>query len=137
MNKLQLFIIAIASMLGLASCGSDPEQMKWECPAYDQTEISVVFNSGFYTEGQIMAKHGYSGEVTLVCVNYSEIYLEDNAGALANMGCTAEKVSANSVKLVFEPMVLPAGATITGNLAIQGKSKNGTTVCNLLIGRQP
>ena len=138
MTRLKLLFIAIAAMLVMASCGDDaPAQMEWECPAYDQTEISVQFTPGFYTQGQIMAKSGYNGEVTLVCLNYPEIFIDENAQDLVNLGCTATKVSGRSIRLKFKPILLHDGATMTGMVSISAKSKNGTATCNLNIGREP
>lgn len=137
MNNLKLLFIAIFGVLALASCSDDPQPMEWECTAYDQTEISVQFTPGFYYQGQIMAKHGYSGEVTLVCLNFPEIAIDENANDLVNLGCTATKLGERSVKFVFKPILLPDNATMTGMVSIVGKNKNGVTICNLQIGRQP
>ncbi|MDE7376313.1 MAG: hypothetical protein K2N16_05650 [Muribaculaceae bacterium] len=137
MNRIKLLIIVIAAMLAMASCGDDtPALMEWECPVYDQTEISVQFTPGFYTQGQIMAKRGYSGEVTLVCTNYSEIFIDENAKELVNLGCKASKVGDNGVKFTFSTINLPDDTTMTGMVTISAKSKNGTTTCTFQIGRE-
>lgn len=138
MKQLKQIIRVIAAMLALVGCSSgDPERMLWECPAYDQTEISVQFTPEYYMQGQIIAKAGYSGEITLVCVNYPEIFIETNSFDLEKIGCTATQTGKNSVKLAFKPVVLPDGATVTTQFALTGKNKSETTVYNLQIGRQP
>lgn len=136
MTNFKLLFIAIFGALTLASCSDDPQPMEWECPAYDQTEISVEFTPGFYTQALIMAKPGCSGEVTLLCTNYSEIFIDENAQDLGLMGCTATKVGGNGVKFTFKPIDLSDDTTILGMVSIGAKNKNGTTISNLQIGRE-
>lgn len=113
--------------------------LQWEIADYDTEEISVSLSPAYYIQGQIIAKAEYSGELIMLCTNYSEVIPETNDGNVFTadeLGLTIERISPASIRIKFEPITeLPAGeATITVGFA--GKRKGESNIATFNIGRR-
>ncbi len=140
MNRITLISIITLLSITFMSCSDDgPMPLQWEIADYDTEEISVGLSPAYYIQGQIIAKAEYSGELIMLCTNYSEVIPETNAGDVftaAELGLTIERIAPASIRIKFDPITeLSAGeATIT--VGFTGKRKGESNIAMFNIGRR-
>lgn len=142
MKVLQFILTAMIAVLSFTSCKEDEPAtpMIWEFSDYDAKEISAVYAPDFYNQVQIKAKPDYTGEVTLKCTNFSTVTFlswgTDNTIVNKECGFTITKVNANTVKVAFTPVTLPADKNeISEFVAITGTNSKESGSTNMSIVR--
>ena len=142
MKVLQFILTAMIAVLSFTSCKEDEPAtpMIWEFSDYDAKEISAVYAPDFYNQVQIKAKPDYTGEITLKCTNVPTVTFlswdTDNMIVNKECGFTITKVNANTVKVAFTPVTLPADKNeISEFVAITGTNGKESGSTNMSIVR--
>lgn len=142
MKVLQFILTAMIAVLSFTSCKEDEPAtpMIWEFSDYDTKEISAVYAPDFYNQVQIKAKSDYTGEITLKCTNFPTVTFlswdADNMIVNKECGFTITKVNANTVKVAFTPVTLPADKNeISEFVAITGTNGKESGSTNMSIVR--
>ena len=142
MKVLQFILTAMIAVLSFTSCKEDEpaKPMIWEFSDYDAKEISAVYAPDFYNQVQIKAKPDYTGEITLKCTNVPTVTFlswdTDNMIVNKECGFTITKVNANTVKVAFTPVTLPADKNeISEFVAITGTNGKESGSTNMSIVR--
>lgn len=142
MKVLQFVFTAMIAVLSFTSCKEDEPAtpMIWEFSDYDAKEISAVYAPDFYNQVQIKAKPDYTGDITLKCTNFPTVTFlswdTDNMIVNKECGFTITKVNANTVKVAFTPVTLPADKNeISEFVAITGTNGKESGSTNMSIVR--
>lgn len=142
MKVLQVILTAMVAVLSFTSCKEDEPAtpMIWEFSDYDAKEISAVYAPDFYNQAQIKAKPDYTGEITLKCTNFPTVTFlswdTDNMIVNKECGFTITKVNANTIKVAFTPVTLPADKNeISEFVAITGTNGKESGSTNMSIVR--
>lgn len=141
MKKLLFIATVLFTVLSFSSCKEDdPVPMIWEFSDYDREAVSAVYAPDFVNQVAIAAPPEYSGDITLKCTNFPTVTFlswdTDNMIVNKECGFTITKVNANTVKVAFTPVTLPADKNeISEFVAITGTNGKESGSTNMSIVR--